>query len=128
MKIKLFYTNVIDAKIQVAFAKTDDDDIIWVSKWYNESDDPIIDYDYEEWCEEFLHFVVEDPRRLLVPVLPLFGDNRIDVEHPIAEFDEYDSSKILLLNKKFYKVVVDEEDATKMNFNYHYELKEFDEV
>ena len=124
MKIKLYYTNVIDDKIQVAFAKTDDNDIIWISHWYNESDDPIIDSDYEEWCEEFLQFVVEDPRRMIVPVLPLFGDNRVDVEHPIKEFDEYDSSKILVLNKKLYKAVVDDSDPTKMNFNYHYELKE----
>lgn len=128
MKITLYYTKSNEIRYYYAIAKNEDDEIVWVSKHSIESDDPVMDFDLEDYTEEFLQYAVEDPRRLIVPVLPLDdAGNSLDLDNLIF-FDEYDAGKIMLLNKKLYDRVDEEiEDAaTGIKYktsNFHYELK-----
>ncbi len=128
MKITLYYTKLKEIPYYHAIAKDEDDEIIWVSKYSIESDDPVMDLDLEDWSEEFLQYAVEDPRRLIVPVLPLDDNgNSLDLDN-LRFFDEYDAGKIMLLNKKLYDRIDEEiEDAaTGIKYktdNFHYELK-----
>lgn len=128
MKIKLYYTKSNEIRYYYAIAKDEDDEIVWVSKHSIESDDPVMDFDLEDWSEEFLQYAVEDPRRLIVPVLPLDdAGNSLDLDN-LRFFDEFDAGKIMLLNKKLYDRVDEEiEDAaTGVKYktgNFHYELK-----
>lgn len=128
MKITLYYTKLKEIPYYHAIAKNEDDEIIWVSSITQESRDPILLDDLEDWSEEFLEYAVEDPRRLIVPELPLDGNgNSLDLDN-LRFFDEFDAGKIMLLNKKLYDRVDEEiEDAaTGVKYktgNFHYELK-----
>ncbi len=128
MKITLYYTKLKEIPYYHAIAKNEDDDIVWTSDQTIESDDPVMDFDLEDWAEEFLQYAVEDPRRLIVPVLPLdMNGNSLDLDN-LRFFDEFDAGKIMLLNKKLYDRVDEEiEDAaTGVKYktgNFHYELK-----
>lgn len=128
MKITLYYTKLKEIPYYHAIAKNEDDEIVWVSSNTQESDDPILLDDLEDWSEEFLKYAVEDPRRLIVPELPMDANgNLLDLDN-LRFFDEYDAGKIMLLNKKLYDRIDEEiEDAaTGVKYktgNFHYELK-----
>lgn len=128
MKITLYYTKLKEIPYYHAIAKNEDDEIVWVSSITQESDDPILLDDLEDWSEEFLKYAVEDPRRLIVPELPMDANgNLLDLDN-LRFFDEFDAGKIMLLNKKLYDRIDEEiEDAaTGVKYktgNFHYELK-----
>lgn len=128
MKITLYYTKLKEIPYYHAIAKNEDDEIVWVSSNTQESDDPILLDDLEDWSEEFLKYAVEDPRRLIVPELPMDANgNSLDLNN-LRFFDEFDAGKIMLLNKKLYDRIDEEiEDAaTGVKYktgNFHYELK-----
>lgn len=128
MKITLYYTKLKEIPYYHAIAKDEDNEIVWVSGITQESDDPILLDDLEDWSEEFLKYAVEDPRRLIVPELPMDANgNLLDLDN-LRFFDEFDAGKIMLLNKKLYDRIDEEiEDAaTGVKYktgNFHYELK-----
>lgn len=128
MKITLYYTKLKEIPYYHAIAKDEDNEIVWVSSITQESDDPILLDDLEDWSEEFLKYAVEDPRRLIVPELPMDANgNLLDLDN-LRFFDEFDAGKIMLLNKKLYDRIDEEiEDAaTGVKYktgNFHYELK-----
>ena len=133
MKITLYYTKSNEIRYYYAIAKNEDNEIVWISKNSLESDDPVLLDDLDDWSEEFLQYAVEDPRRLIVPVLPLDdAGNSLDLDN-LRFFDEFDAGKIMLLNKKLYYRVDEEiEDyATGVKYktgNFHYELKKHTEL
>lgn len=133
MKIKLYYTKLKEIRYYHAIAKNEDDEIVWTSDYTIESDDPVMAADLEDWTEEFLEFAVADPRRLIIPVLPLdMNGNSLDLDN-LEFFEEFDAGKIMLLNKKLYDRIDEEiEDAaTGVKYktgNFHYELKKHVEL
>ena len=119
MKITLYYTKLKEIPYYHAIGKNEDDEIVWVSKSTQESDDPILLDDLDDWSEEFLQYAVKDPRRLIIPELPMDGNgNSLDLDN-LRFFDEFDAVKIMLLNKKLYDRIDDDVTIGK----FHYELK-----
>ena len=103
MKITLYYTKLKEIPYYHAIAKNENDEIVWVSKYTQESDDPILLEDLEDWKDEFLEYAVDDPRRLLIPELPLDENGySLDLDN-LREIAAYDTNKIVYLhNNRLY--------------------------
>ena len=103
MKITLYYTKLKEIPYYHAIAKNEKDEIVWVSKYTQESDDPILLEDLEDWKDEFLEYAVDDPRRLLIHELPLDENgNSLDLDN-LREIAAYDTNKIVYLhNNRLY--------------------------